>query len=198
MKKYRLLMLSAALFIVCFLVGWYGDLLSGSPFFLFMPLLVLLLFACFIVLLVLCTIRIVKHKAYFEFVSLAVLTLLAFLTLFFPYREAKLQFDLNRCENDRIKIVEQIQSGELQSSDGIGNVVLPFGYKRLSASGEVFQYQNDENGQVIGFYIFRGLAVTGSVKLVYSSGGEELIRANAHYIEELTPLKEHWYYMVTD
>ncbi|MBR3270522.1 MAG: hypothetical protein IKI59_01265 [Clostridia bacterium] len=86
----------------------------------------------------------------------------------------------------------------MQSSDGIRNVVLPFGYKRLSASGEVFQYQNDENGQVIGFYIFRGLAVTGSVELVYSSGGEELIRANVHSIEELTPLKEHWYYMVTD
>ena len=51
---------------------------------------------------------------------------------------------------------------------------------------------------MIGFYIFRGLAVSGSVELVYSSGGEELIRANAHSIEELTPLKEHWYYMVTD
>ena len=198
MKKYLLLMLSTALLIVCFLVGWYGDLLYSSPLLFFSPLISLLLFGGFIALTVLCIIRIVRRKAYFEFVSLAVLTLLVFLTLFFPYREAKLQFDLNRYENDRIKIVEQIKSGELQPADGIGNIVLPFGYKRLSASGEVFQYQNDENGLVIGFYIFRGLAVTGSVELVYSSGGEELIRANEHYIEELTPLKAHWYYMITD
>ncbi|MBQ3263020.1 MAG: hypothetical protein IJH52_07580 [Oscillospiraceae bacterium] len=88
-----------------------------------------------------------------------------------------------------------IQSHQLQP-DGLGNVDLPAGYRRLSSDGEVFVYQNDKNGQVICFWVFRGM-MSGSFELIYSSGGEELIRANETVVN-IEQLKENWYYVETN
>ena len=52
--------------------------------------------------------------------------------------------------------------------DDLGNVELLDKYKKVSTSGEVAVYQNDENGKVIGFGIFKGM-LSGSVQLVYST-----------------------------
>ena len=42
--------------------------------------------------------------------------------------------------------------------------------------------------------------LSGSIELVYSTGGEELIRANedGHPITSVEKLKDDWYYVVTD
>lgn len=50
-------------------------------------------------------------------------------------------------------------------------------YKYVSSDGEIYVYQNDENGTVIGFWILRGM-LSGSVELIYSEGEENLIREN--------------------
>lgn len=50
----------------------------------------------------------------------------------------------------------------------LGNVELLDKYKKVSTSREVTVYQNDENGKVIGFGIFKGM-LSGSVQLVYST-----------------------------
>lgn len=197
MKRYFLLILSVLLLIVSFAAAWYNDHLFNHLFILVIPI-DLMLLGCFIVLLVLCIVRILKRKEYINFLSLAVLALLVVLIFRFPFRDARVQLELNRFEADRLEIVEMIRSHQLQP-DGLGNVDLPAGYRRLSSDGEVYVYQNDKNGQVICFWIFRGMN-SGLLELVYSSGGEELIRAHEFTIniESIEQLKEHWYYVETN
>ena len=194
MKKYRLLILSALLLLVSFAAAWYGDHLFNHLFVLAIPI-DLALLICFIVLLAMSVIRIIKRKEYVNVWSLAVLALLVVLKLKFPFRDARVKLELNRFEADRLEIVEMIQSRQLQP-DSLGNVVLPAGYKRLSSDGEAYVYQNDKNGQVICFWVFRGM-LSGSCELIYSSGGEELILSNASVVS-IEQLKDCWYYVETD
>lgn len=196
MKKPWFLIPSVLLTLTCLAVCWYGDHLWSRLWVLVLPL-YLLLFGGFIALLALSIVRLVRRRAYAEFASIAVLTVLAVLVLFFPFRTAKVKLELKRYDAPRQEVVEMVRSGQLQPYDGIGNIRLPMGYQRLSADGEVFLYQNDGEGQVVGFWIFRG-APDGSIQLIWSSGGEELIRANEHYIVSIEKLKDHWYYVVTD
>ena len=199
MKKYRLLLLSILLLLISFVVAWFSDLLFDALFVLIFPLFILL-FICFVVLLVESIKGLVKRKEKPCLASLAVLVLLFILITRFPFRDARVRLELNLLEEDRMKVVDMIRTDQLQPKDEIGNIILPDEYKMLSSSGEVFQYQNDEDGQVIGFWVFRGM-LSGSVELVYSSGGEELIRANEARIGPITrieKLKNCWFYMETD
>jgi len=195
MKKHVLLILSVILLLVSFAAAWYNDHLFNHLFILVIPI-DLALLICFIVLLVLCIVRIIKRKEYINFLSLAVLALLVVLIIYFPFRDARVKLELNRFEAERLEIVEMIRTHQLQPYDSIGNVELPAGYRRLSSDGEVFVYQNDQKGQVICFWVFRGMN-SGSLELVYSSGGEELIRAN-EFVVNMEHLKENWYYVETN
>ena len=99
---------------------------------------------------------------------------------------------------DRKIIIEKIKNNYLNADEN-GNVILPKEYKNLSTGGSVFVYQNDEKGQVVGFWVFRGM-LSGSIEIIYSTGGEELIRKNEteHPIIYIEKLKENWYYVETD
>ena len=193
MKKNGLLLLSILLLVVSFTVHWFGDHLF-STFWVLVFHVYLLLLGCFIALLVL-TVRQIRRDRR-GYAGLAVLALLAALVVFFPFRDAKVKLELNLYDAPRQEVLEMIRTGELSPNDGIGNIRLPMGYRRLSADGEVFLYQNDDAGQVVGFWILR--AREGSHRLIYSSGGEELIRENEPYIMSIERLKDHWYYVVTD
>ncbi len=194
MKKNGLLLLSILLLVVSFTVHWFSDHLF-STFWVLVFHVYLLLLGCFIALLVL-TVRQIRRDRR-GYAGLAVLVLLAAMVVFFPFRDAKVKLELNLYDAPRQEVLEMIRTGELSPNDGIGNIRLPMGYRRLSADGEVFLYQNDGEGQVVGFWIFRG-APDGSIQLIYSSGGEELIRENEPYIMSIERLKDHWYYVVTD
>ena len=78
------------------------------------------------------------------------------------------------------------------------NIKLPI-YKYLSVDGEVYVYQNDEDGTQIGFWIHRGV-LTGSEELMYSSNGEKLIKENEtdHPIKRIKKLNKYWYYVITE
>lgn len=199
MKKYLLLILSILLLLISFAAAWYSDLLFDALFVLVIPIF-LFLFICFIVLLVISIRRLIKYKERLCFASIAILALLLALIVWFPSRDARVKVELSCLEADRLKIVEMIRTDQLRPKDNIGNIDLPTGYKKLSSSGEVFQYQNDASGQVIGFWVFRGM-LSGSIELIYSSGGEDLIWANERNIGPITKiekLKEYWYYVETD
>ena len=198
MKKYSLLLLSILLLIVCFLLGWYYDRLASTALIFSAFAVILILLACYVILLVLCVFRIIKHKAYINFFSIGFLGLLILLLLKFPFRDAKVKYELDHYEADRLKIVDLIADGQL-TPDRLGNVDLPWGLRRVSASGQALVLQNDDRGQVVAFWIFRGM-LSGSIFLVYSSGGEELIRASQEgpYITGIERLRDSWYYVVTD
>ena len=198
MKKYGLLILSILLLIVCFLLGWYNDQLTSTGLILLAFPIILILFGCFVTLLIVCIVAIIKRRAYINFISIGVLGLLILLILKFPFRDTKVNYELDHYEADRLKIVDMIADGQLMP-DRLGNVDLPLGFRRVSASGQVYVLQNDEQGQVVLFWVFRGM-LSGSLCLVYSSGGEEMIRASKEgpYITRLEQMKDTWYYMETD
>ena len=196
MKKCRYLLPAILLSLVTFAACWFSDQ-RYDCFWIYMVPIDLILLACFIVLLVLCIRRIAKDKAYVEFVSAAVLVLLMVLVVFFPFRDVKVKLELRLYDTPRQEIVEMIRSRELQPEDGRIIIQLPAGYRRISTSGTVVQHKNDAGGQVIGFWVFRGVP-DGAIEVIYSSGGEELIRANVYGIERIEKLKDDWYYVITD
>jgi len=99
-------------------------------------------------------------------------------------------------ENREI-VVKAIQNNEY-TDDGIGNIELPFNRRFLSCDGEVYVYQNDEQGIVIGFWSFRGLLMNPYQSVIYTSYAEppttSTLRCGELY--EIEKLGENWYWVV--
>ena len=76
---------------------------------------------------------------------------------------------------------------------------IPDKYSKLTKDGLIVVYQNDDDGVQIGFYVFRGMQ-TGSCYLMYSSGGEDMIKKNesGHPIIQIENFDGNWYYVETD
>ena len=197
MKKYILLIISVIVLILSFLNSWFSDMLFDSLF-MFALIPGLVLFVGWIICLVLSVIKIIKNKNVFNIISLIVTVLTALLILFFPFREAKVRLELNLYEEECLEIIRMIEDNKIKVDD-LGNAKLPDKCKKVSTSGEVAVYQNDEDGKLIGFWVFRGM-LSSSVQLVYSTGGEQLIRSSdiEHPIVSIDKLKDNWYYVVTD
>ena len=198
MKKYLVLFFSICWSIIAFIKSWYNvELLDALFIFALIPTFILMIGE--IVLFVLSIRGIVKDKSYVSIISLVILISAGILIIVFPFEDVKFKYELRKYEKPRLEIVDMINNGKLKPQDENGNTVLPNKYKKYSISGEVTIYQNDKNGQVIGFWIFRGMQ-SGSTQLMYSTGGEELIKANetGHPISKIEKLKDSWYYVVTD
>ena len=197
MKKYELLITSIVVLVLSFLNNWFFDELLDSLFiFILIPNLVL--FIGWLICLIFSIINLIRDKRIINIISLIIVILTALLILFFPFRKTKVILELNLYENERLEIIKMVEDKKLKT-DEFGNVDLPYKYKKVSISGEVFVFQNDEEGQVIGFWVFRGVQ-SGSVQLIYSTGGEILIRDNetGHPIISIDKLKDNWYYVITD
>lgn len=197
MKKYELLITSIVVLVLSFLNNWFFDELLDSLFiFILIPNLVL--FIGWLICLIFSIINLIRDKRIINIISLIIVILTALLILFFPFRKTKVILELNLYENERLEIIKMVEDKKLKT-DEFGNVDLPYKYKKVSISGEVFVFQNDEEGQVIGFWVFRGVQ-SGSVQLIYSTGGEKLIRDNetGHPIISIDKLKDNWYYVITD
>lgn len=196
-KKYWLLIISILFFILSFIKSWYSDLLLDKLF-IFYIIPNLLLFILFNFLYIFSLVKIIKEHKLINIICIILLLCAVLLFIFFPFRKAKTNYELKRYEKARLEIVNKILCNKLKPDD-LGNVKLPKGYKKYSISGEVTIYQNDKEGQVICFWIFRGVQ-TGSVELIYSTGGEKLIKDNetGHPIVNIEKLKDNWYYVETD
>ncbi len=198
MDKHGLPVISVLLLLVSLLTAWYNDHLVNRLFLFAIPV-YLVLGICYVVLMLKSIGKCKKEKSWSGWFSMLVLVLLFALIAIFPFREAKVKYEVERFETDRLEIVRMIKDGRLRPKDQFGNVDLPAGFERLSSDGEVFIDQNDEDGQVISFWVFRGM-LSGSAELICSSGGEELIRENesGHPITKVERLKDNWYYVLTD
>ncbi len=129
-----------------------------------------------------------------------VLCIILFLILACVVFNLFMNYDMNfeEYEQDRLEIIRMVKDNELVP-DKLGNCIMPEQYKKLSQDGWIYIYQNDSEGQVISFWVLRGMQ-SGSKELIYSTGGEELIKANetGHPIISIEKLKDNWYYVVTD
>ena len=192
-----LLIISIILFVLNFLLGWYRDVLLDNLFvfqlipeaFVFLLNIVFIIFTC---------VSRKINKSKLSLIAIIIVIISLILRFIFPFRNVKTILELYIYENERLEIIEKVKNKEIETDEN-GNADLPKNLKKLSSDGEITVYQNDENGQVICFWIFRGL-LSGSHQLMYSSGGEKLIKENetGHPIINIKKLKENWYYVDTD
>lgn len=197
MKKYRFLIYSGVTFALDFIFFWFSDMIFDRLFvFGMIPICIaLLMLICGLIIAI---IRLVKHKKdKINYIALAIFAVTAITILFFPFRTARVKLELSAYEEERLQIIEMLENDAFEY-DGTGNAELPKGYKHLSSDGNIYVYQNNDE-QVVSFWVFRGM-LSGSVELMYSSQGEELIYANesGHPIAEIEMLKDHWYLVHTD
>jgi len=199
MKKYKLLKISVILLILFFLDSWYGDELVNS-----LLLFSLLTTIPLLVAYVICWRNSIKeliknHKTIINYLPVIVLITTAILLFNFPFRIAKVKLELMLYKNERTTVIQMVEDGELEAGR-LGNIELPIEYKQISTSGEILVYQNNKEGTVIGFWVSRGMLLSGSVVLIYSTGGEQLIEANlgAHSIKSIEKLKDTWFYVITN
>lgn len=197
MKKYMLLIISIIILILSFLNSWFYDVLFDSLFVLgLIPSVILII--SWILCFVFSILKLIKNKELLNILSLVIVVFTAFLILFFPFRKNKVKLELEFFEEGRLEIIQMVEDDKLEI-DALGNAKLPDKYKQFSNSGEIVVYQNDLDDKLIAFWVFRGMQ-SGSVQLIYSTGGEKLIRDNetGHSIVSVDKLKDNWYYVVTD
>lgn len=197
MKRYGILIISILILVISFIKSWYSDFLFDKLF-IFYIIPNLLLFILFNFCLITSLVKMGKERKLINIISIIILLCSVLLFVFFPFRKIKTHYELNHFEKARLEIIDKIIYNELKPDD-LGNVKLPKEYKKYSVSGKVTVYQNDKEGQVICFWIFRGMQ-SGSVQLMYSTGGEKLIKDNetGHSIVNIEKLKDNWYYVETD
>ena len=192
-----LLIISIILFILNFLLGWYADMLLDSLFVLQLIPEVFIILLNIVFIIFACISRKINKSKLSLIAVIIVITSIIF-RFIFPFRNVKAILELYIYEDERLQVIEKVKNNEIYIDEN-GNADLPKKLKKLSSSGEITVYQNDENGQVICFWIFRGM-LSGSHQLMYSSGGEKLIKENetGHPIINIKKLKENWYYVDTD
>ena len=192
-KKYLLGTIALAAAIFAFL--WYSDVLFDTTF-IFGLIPYPVLFIAYIVFAIIGIKELLKGNHQFV-VGLIILLATFFVVRFFPFRDAKVAWDYRFHSDKRLEVVEMIADGRIESERALTD--LPSGYKTLSSDGTVYVFENDKDGIQVGFWVFRGM-LSGSMEVVYSSGGEDLIWKNetGHPIRSIKPLDEYWYYVVTD
>lgn len=194
MKKYKDLIISIIILVLSFFNSWYSlELLDLLFAFRFIPSLIL--FVLYVRCLNINIRKLTKKFCFTDLITNIILVVTAVLILFFPFIDVKVNIELKLYEEERLNVIDMISTKKL-IPDEVGNVVLPNYLKKISTSGEVFVYQNDKDNQVIGFWIFRGI-VSGSSQIIYSTGGEQLIKDNetGHPIVLIKHLKDNWYYV---
>lgn len=134
----------------------------------------------------------------FSLIGIALLLFIGAFVLFAPTRKIKTKVEFNWLLSKRMEVIELIKKKEL-ALDELGNGKLPKYLKGVSNDKEITVYQNDEEGTVISFWVFRGM-LSGSRELIYSSKGEELVWKNetGHKIVSIEPIRDNWYYVITE
>lgn len=200
MKKYILLLISVSIMIISFINGWFRDSLFDTLF-IFSLLIDLVILVSYITCLVFSIIRIIKDKEFINLITLGILIVTVILVIFFPFRICKTKIECKFYEKERVQIINMIKNGKLKD-DGIGNIELPNKYKKISSSGKVYLYQNEDENVVVGFWIYRGILSSTTTELIYSTGGEELIKNNKIWntnpIENIIKLEDNWFYVITN
>ena len=138
-----------------------------------------------------------EKKILVNYLTIIVLLISAIIFIL-PMRFIKAKVEFKLYKNERNEVINMVRNGKLKV-DEYGNAKLPDKYRKISTSGEIFIYQNDEEGCVVGFWIFRGLQ-SGSVELIYSLNGKGNIYENetGHDITSIEEWDKNWYYVNTD
>ena len=168
-----------------------------TPFLLIIPLGILFILANVLGVLALVSfIRGIKAKCFLLTLPLIMFVCIVSVYLFASFTLPKVRIEHTLYSEKREIIVEAIQNNEY-TDDGIGNIELPSNRRFLSCDGEVYVYQNDEDGIVAGFWSFRGLLMNRCQLVIYTSYAEpptsSTLRGRTIY--EIEKLSENWYWV---
>lgn len=192
-----MLSLAIIIFILTFFMGWNSDKIYDRIFFvpIFLDGFIILLNLIFILFAIISR-RISKSKL--TLIGIIIIIISIICRFVFPFRNVRTALELYIYEDERLYIIEKVKDNKIEIDEN-GNANLPKKLKKVSSDGKITVYQNNDDGQVICFWIFRGL-LSGSNQLMYSTGGEKLIRENetGHPIIQIKKLKDNWYYVETD
>lgn len=201
MKKYICLTLSVLAFVATFFMIWFfSELLDRYFIFVLIPFGFTIVF--WLISVIINIFGIVKcddrdRKTFIHYIALAISVLTVIIVFVFPFSEAKFHLEYKLYAKERQKVVEMVKDDSISSVD-LGIVELPKEFDHITSEGSIYVFQNDEE-QVIGFWIFRGM-LSGSKILVYSSQDDSLIYENetGHPITNVEKMEEHWYLVETD
>lgn len=172
--------------ILCFLCNWYKDNLLLPIFYIIKLFLIIILLFCYY--------DWFKKKKYSNLkVYLTFFCFITTILFFYDFRLIKAKIELNVFEDQRNIVIRKIKNNEFDYYSK-NNIKLPI-YKYTSNDGEVHVYKNENNDQVICFWIYRGI-MSSSIQLVYTSN-EKLIDENIKHINKNIKLKKNWYYIIT-
>ena len=192
MKKNILMVLVLLEFIITFLLKWFQDQIIDYLFLVSIFADVFILFS-FIILFIILNKKMSKNKSMFECFIILIYILNILVILFFPFRKIKTKLEFDLYMNDRLEIINLVKQQKSIYNDN--NIfVLPNEYKKVSTSGKIIIYKNSSEDTMIGFWIFRGM-MSGSVQIIYSSGGEDLIMNSNLDIQHIAKLAENWFYV---
>ena len=197
MKKYYHLILVIITCFIILLYKWFLDNLISLFSIIFFPFSLITIIIIFVNLIKLLSNRLKKDKNIINKVSLYIVYITIFIFVFIPFSTIKFNLEFKLFSKERDIIIDKIKNNEFKYYYD-KNIKLPI-YKYLSVDGEVYVYQNDEDGTQIGFWIHRGV-LTGSEELMYSSNSEKLIKENEtdHPIKSIKKLNKYWYYVITE
>ena len=196
-KENKYLIIAILVFILCFLNNWYLDIILQSLFTLsIVP--IIIIFLIYNIFLILTIIDIVRTKKKSSLVALIIYIIIPIFSIFFPFRECRVNLEIWLYKKQREDIIINVKNKDYVADEN-GNIKLPKNLKKVSTSGEVTVYENDDEGVLICFLVMRGV-LSGSIELMYSSGDEDLIYKNetGHKITYVEKLKDNWYWVETD
>lgn len=196
-KDNKYLVIAILLFILCFLYNWYGDIILQMLFSLIV-IPIIILFLIYNIFLILTIIDVVRTKKKSSIIALIIYIIIPLSSLFIPFRECRVRLEMILYKKQREEAIAKVKNKEYIFDD-YGNIELPKNIKKISTSGEITVYENDEGGVLICFWIMRG-SLSGSVQLMYSSSDESLIYKNetGHKITYVEKLKNNWYLVETE
>lgn len=121
------------------------------------------------------------------FISLGIL-MIAF---FFPFTKLSINYDFTSNLNERTKIIEQIQSGQLRNNQNI--IRLPADSAHLSKGGGEVLYEKYESSTSILFFTFRGILDNFSGFIYRSDDKEPSTDFNSDFAQ-IIKLRDHWFW----
>lgn len=194
LKKYKIIIISVGILFFTILVYIFSNIIFnvGGIY----PTLtnIIIVWSSFILLFI-CLYKIIKKKEIINIISICILILALIIN--------NITFNVNFVRNffdkleKRTEVVNLIKEGKLVSGDN-NDIKLPKEYKNVSVDGEVSVLKNDEDNQIIGFWISRGINTDGKL-YIYSSKGKDAIieEFGEEYCEVEHLYNDTWFYVIT-
>lgn len=188
-KKIKLLIILATLWVILtYGIFWLPDeyMLLIGLIFIFIPI-------TFIIILVCSLIYTLNNSDISGIIPITILCTIFILFISFFPTDIKREYKYESQTIDRQEIIELIKDGKLKEySDN--HILLPGEYKHLSESPYLYVPINYENELLVGFLFEAGFP-DEDLWLIYSTGGEELIKENIDQslYNNITKKDNNWY-----